>query len=181
MRKNKKRIISIEVFKYPYCGKFESDELLSEKICSYTITLRKKIFGKTRKVFICGQLLFSIISGVCPSHAIGLPKPMTRYVHLNNNNLLKDTLIFQALEEISTGTDFTKSEIDQLYHLSIEYKNNCLSREELVNRISNLRGGGFIDIVSALAVVAGVIVLLLNEQGLGFQQANQHVIIPLYL
>ena len=35
---------SVEVLKYPYCGKsIESEEFLSEKICYSTIKVRKKI------------------------------------------------------------------------------------------------------------------------------------------
>ena len=36
--------------------------------------------------------------------------------------------------------DFTEREIDQLYNLSIECRNNSLSQEELINKISKLRG-----------------------------------------
>ena len=45
--------------------------------------------------------------------------------------------------------DFTEREIDQLYNLGIEWRNNSLSQEELITKISNLRGGSFIDVVSA--------------------------------
>ena len=36
--------VSVEVFKYPYCGKsVESEKFLSEKICCSTIKVQKKI------------------------------------------------------------------------------------------------------------------------------------------
>ena len=52
MSKSKKYKISVEVLKYPYCGKsnesIESEEFLSEKICCYTIKIRKKIVRSIR-------------------------------------------------------------------------------------------------------------------------------------
>ena len=56
MSKPKKYIISVEVFKYPYCGKssesIESEEFLSEKICCYTIRICKKIIKKAKRLEI---------------------------------------------------------------------------------------------------------------------------------
>ena len=40
---------SVEVLKYPYCGKsIESEEFLSEKICYSTIKVRKKIIKRIK-------------------------------------------------------------------------------------------------------------------------------------
>lgn len=47
MLKAKKVVISVEVLKYPFCGKsIESEEFLSEKICSYTVKISKKFLRK---------------------------------------------------------------------------------------------------------------------------------------
>ena len=62
-----------------------------------------------------------------------------------------------------------------MYHLSIEYKNNFLSKEELIIQISNSRGGFFIDVTAALIVICGIIILLINDWGLVFQ-LNPHLI-----
>lgn len=40
--------------------------------------------------------------------------------------------------------DFTQKEINEFYRLSVEYKNNYLSKKELITQISNLRVGSFI-------------------------------------
>ena len=44
MSESNNYIVSVEVLKYPYCGKsIESEEFLSEKSCYSTIKVRKKI------------------------------------------------------------------------------------------------------------------------------------------
>jgi len=83
---------NVEVYKYPYCGRLDdTEDYLSDKICCYTIRIRKKIIKKAKWLIV-------------------------------------------------------SSEMDQLYPLSIEFKNNSINQEELIGKISNLRGGAFIDI-----------------------------------
>ena len=100
MSESNKYIISLEVFKYPYCAKsIESQEFLSEKICCYTIKIRKKIVRKTKRVFVYGQLIFSLGTGLDPTQAIGLPiLPTTPSVMRSNPNLSKKNLIAQAIQ-----------------------------------------------------------------------------------
>lgn len=62
---------------------------------------------------------------------------------------------------------FTKAEMDQLYYLSFECKNNSLSQAELITKITNLRGGAFVDVVGAIGVIAGIIILVTNGEALG--------------
>jgi hypothetical protein len=76
--------------------------------------------------------------------------------------------------------DFTEKEMDQLYNLSIEFRNNSLGQKELITKINNLRGGSFIDIVAALGIIGAIIVLSINDWGLGFQP-NPNVFIPPHL
>ena len=92
----------------------------------------------------------------------------------------KKNLIAQAIQQMPAEIDFTQKEMNQLYRLSVEYKNNSLSKEELITQISNLRGGSFIDIVAALGVIGGIIILLINDWGLAFQP-NPHLIVPPHL
>lgn len=72
---------------------------------------------------------------------------------------------------------FTEREIDQLYHLGIY---NSLSQEELITKISNLRGGSFIDVVAVLGLIGAMIILSTNDWGLAFQP-NPNGIIPPHL
>lgn len=51
------------------------------------------------------------------------------------------------------ASDFTEREIDELYKLSIEYRNNSLSQEELITKISTLRVGSLEDIVASLGII----------------------------
>ena len=63
-----------------------------------------------------------------------------------------------------------------MYNLSIECKNNSLSKEELITKIINLNGGS-IDIVASLGLISGIIILLINDWGLAFQP-NPHLTVP---
>lgn len=51
-------------------------------------------------------------------------------------------------------------EIDQLYNLLIGCRNNSLSKEQLITKISNLKGVSFID---ALKIMGAIIILLTND------------------
>ena len=81
----------------------------------------------------------------------------------SNVRLSKKSIITQVIKEMSAEIDFTEKEIDQLYKLSIECRNNSLSQEELITKISNLRGGSFIDIVAALGIIGAIIILSTND------------------
>ena len=72
-----------------------------------------------------------------------------------------------------TEIDFTGKEIDQLYNLSIECRNNSLSKEQLITKISNLRGGSFVDLAAGLAIIAAIIILANNANG--FQNVPPHL------
>lgn len=72
------------------------------------------------------------------------------------------------------------NEIDQLYHLGIEWRKNSLSQKELITKISNLRGSSFIDVVAALGLIGAMIILSTNDWGLAFQP-NPNAIIPPHL
>ena len=65
-----------------------------------------------------------------------------RSIH-SNGGLSKKVIINQVIKEMPAEIDLTEREIDQLYNLSIECRNNSLSQEELINKISKLRGRGF--------------------------------------
>ena len=89
MSESNKYLISVEVFKYPYCGKLiESEYFLSEKICCYTINIRKKIIKKSKWLIVYADFVLRLTNGVVPSQAIGLvPPPQTsaimRSIHSN--------------------------------------------------------------------------------------------------
>ncbi len=184
MSESNKYLISVEVFKYPYCGKLiESEEFLSEKICCYTIKIRKKIIKKAKWLIVYGDFVLRLTNGVVPSQAIGLAIPsqtpaIMRSIH-SNVGLSKKAIITQVIKEMPAEIESTKREIDQLYNLSIECRNNSLSQEELINKIRNLREGSFINIVVALGVIGAIIILTMNG-GLAFQP-NPNAIIPPHL
>ena len=64
----------MKVFKYPYCSKsIESEEFLSEKICSTTIRVRKKIITKAKWLVVYGDFILRLPNGLVPYQAIVLP------------------------------------------------------------------------------------------------------------
>ena len=183
MAKSKKYVLSVEVYKYPYCGRLDdTKDYLSEKVCRCTIRIRKKIVRKTKRVFVYGQLILSLGNGLAPTQAIGLPiLPTTpsimRSIH-SNADLSKQAIIAQVIQEMPAEIVFTKAEMNELYHLSVGCKSNSLSQEELITKISNLRGGAFVDVVAGLAIIATIIILANNANGF---QPNPHVIVPPHL
>ena len=117
MAKSKKHVLSIEVYKYPYCGTLEDTEnYLSNKICFYNIKIRKKIVRKTKRVFVYGQLILCLGNGLAPTQAIGLPilpnTPAIIKVSHSNVGLSKKAIIAQVIKEMPAEIDFTEKEID---------------------------------------------------------------------
>lgn len=89
----KKYKISVEVFKYPYCGKsVKSEKFLSEKICCSTIKVRKKIIKGIKWSILYLEVSVSVANGVIPSQAIGLAIP-TQTLRLSD--LFIQMLIYQ--------------------------------------------------------------------------------------
>lgn len=98
----------------------------------------------------------------------------------SNAVLSKKLIITAVMKEMSAEIDFTEREMDQLYHLSVECRNNSLSQEELITQISNLRGGAFVDVFATFGLIGAMIILLTNDCSLAFQ-ANPNAIIPPHL
>lgn len=175
MENSKKYLLSVEVYKYPYCGKLdETEDYLSDKVCRCTIKIRKKIVLKTKRVFIYAQLIFSLGNGLAPTQAIGLPflptgPSIMGSIHSNVGLSKKQVIVAQVTQDMSVGIVFTKVEMDELYEFSLAYKNNCLSKEDLISKIINLRGGSFEDVISILTVI--------SHSSSGFQP-NPHPYIP---
>lgn len=182
MSESKKHLLSTEVYKYPFCGTInDTENFLSNEICCYTLRTRKKIIKKAKWLIVYGDFIIRLTNGVVPSRTIGMIPPQTskimRSIH-SNADLTKQAIIAQVIKEMPAEIDFTKKEIDQLYNLSIECRNNSLSKEQLITKISDLRGGSFIDIVGAFGIIGAIIILLSN--GLGFHP-NPYVIVSPHL
>lgn len=183
MVKPKKHLLSYAVYKYPYCAKLDGAEnYLSDKVCQGTIKIRKKTVRKTKRVFVYLTLILSIGNGLAPAQAIGLPILMNtpaimKFSH-SSVGLPRKVTIAQIIKEMSAEIDFTETEINQLYTLGTEWRNKSLTQEELINKISNLRGGEFIDVAAAIAVMSILIILLTNDLGVGFQPLPPAIVPP---
>jgi hypothetical protein len=141
---------------------------LSEKICFHSIEIKKKIVIKTKRIFVYGQLILPLSNVLIPTQAISLPilpTPSIMKFIDSNCDFSKQAIIAQVTQQMSPGIDFTQREIDQFYYFSIECKNNFISKEELITKISNLRDGN-IDIsyiIAALILICNIIILLRNK------------------
>ena len=100
-----------------------------------------------------------------------------RSIH-SNTDLSKQAIIAQVIQQMPAEIDFTQKEMNELYYLSVECKNNSLSQEELITKITNLRGGSFVDVAAGLAIIAAIIILANNANGF---QRNPHVNVPPHL
>jgi len=160
MAKSKKYVLSVEVYKYPYCGSLDdTQDYLSDKICCYTIRIRKKIVRKTKRVFVYGQLILSLSSGLAPTQAIGLPilpPPIMRSIHSDTS---KEIIISQVINNNPEKIIFNEKQMDKLYDLAVKCRNNSINREEL---IMELRGGGIENWVAAFGMIIAIITLLNN-------------------
>ena len=52
-------------------------------------------------------------------------------------NYRKKAIIAQVIQDMSAKNYFTESEIEELYNLSVECKNNFLSQDESITKINN--------------------------------------------
>lgn len=121
------------MYKYPYCAKLDdTEDYLSDKVCRGTIKIWKKIVRKTKRVFVYVQLILPLGNGLAPTQAIGLPiLPNTPAImKFSHSNVGLSNA--QVIKEMPAEIDFTEREIDQLYNLGIEWRNNSLSQEELL-------------------------------------------------
>ena len=88
---------------------------------------------------------------------IGLPtSPQISVIALSMNSnagLSKEYRIDRVMKRMTAEMDFTEKEIDQLYNLAIECKNNSLNKEQLIKKINDLRDGSFIDTETAFDIV----------------------------
>lgn len=160
---------SSEVLKYPYCGnRIESKEFLSEKICRFTIRIRKKIIKKAKSFIIYGDLILrltSIPGGIVPSRAIGIsmlpnhPPILTSMP--STSSFQKERVIAMIMEHTPDTIVFTETQINKLYEIALKLKcpENRISREEL---IAELRGGDIKDYVTAIGVIMAIIGILFN-------------------
>jgi hypothetical protein len=167
MSKVKKSVLSVEVYKYPYYGRLDDTEgYLSNKICCGTIKIRKKFIETVKLLIFYGEPVFRLGYNLPPSQAIGIPvlPPIIRMSSTQlNGPLSKNEIITQVSKEMSSKIVFTKTEMDQLYDLSVKYKDNAISQEELLTEISNLRGGSDAEVAAFLVIVATITLLMASN------------------
>jgi len=80
-----------------------------------------------------------------------------RSIH-SNADLSKQAIIAQVIQQMPAEIDFTQ--------------------EELITKITNLKGGSFVDVAAGLSIIAAIIILANNANGF---QTNPHVSVPPHL
>ena len=103
---------------------------------------------------------------------------MLRSIH-SNAKLSKNAILAQVIEQMPAAKSaFTQEEMNELYYLSVEYKNNSLSKDELITKITNIRCGAFVDVIEGLAIILAIIIVAKNANGF---QPNPHINPPPHL
>lgn len=128
-----------------------------------------------------GEPVFRLRYNVTPSQGIGIPipPPIIRVSSIQlNGPLSKNEIITQVSKKMSSKIVFTKTEMNQLYDLSVKYKDNAISQEELLTEISNLRGGSDVEIAAFLVIVATITLLMGSSSAFPL---NPNGIIPPHL
>ena len=181
MAKSKKYVLSVEVYKYPYCGRLDdTQDYLSEKICRYTTKIHKKIVRRAKRVLVYGHLT----NGLAPSQAISLPiyrtSPSISTIRAKID-LSKKVIIARVIESNSDRIVLTEKQMDQLYDIAMRCKSNSItSQNQLINE---LRGGGLLEphlLTATLIGIIGAVVLTLYLSE-GFQVPPNPNIVPPHL
>jgi hypothetical protein len=100
------------------------------------------------------------------SLAIRLPvlpmnESITRSIH-SNSALNKKVVIAVAVKNLPDEIRFSESELDQLYDLCVEYKNDLINRDELITKIKDIRGGDYVDVAVVIVFISIMIVAFPN-------------------
>ena len=121
MSKSENYPISIEVYKYPYCGKINNTEnYLSDKICCYTAKICKKFIKRTKLLIFSADFILRLTNGVVSSQAICLLIPISPQTPLIMNSINSNADCFKKtkVDQITSSKtfvemDFSKEEINQ--------------------------------------------------------------------
>jgi len=177
MAKSKKYVLSVEVYKYPYCGRLDdTQDYLSEKICRYAIKIRKKIVRGAKRVLVYGHLT----NGLAPSQAISLPiyrtSPSISTIRAKID-LSKKVIIARVIESNSDRIVWNEKQMDQLYDIAMRCKSNSINSKEQL--ISELRGGGFPETATLIGIIGAVVLMAYMSEG--FQVPPNPNIVPPHL
>lgn len=177
---SKSKILSVEVYKYSYCARpSDTKDYLSEKICRYTIKIRKKIVRGAKRVFVYGQLISSLNDGLAPSQAIGLPIYRTSSSIIRSKiDLSKKVIIARIIESNPDQIVWNEKQMDKLYDIAMRCKSNSITSKEQL--ISELRGGGFTEAAVLIGVIGALVLMAYISEG--FQVSpNRQAIVPPHL
>lgn len=138
--------------------------------------IRRQIIQKIKNLILYGDLVFSITaSAIIPFQAMGLlllpSKDLTLIKMKSSINSYKQQEMYEIISQSPQSINFTEDEIRQLIDFSIQYQNKSLSREELKNKIKDLRGGSLREWLEAAAIISLVIILSKNS-ALGFSHST---------
>jgi hypothetical protein len=172
--------ISREVFKFPWNGNFEPNynEMFSEKFCCYTINVRKKVRKRIKWAIFYVQVGFPLANGVVPSQVIGLPilPPTSSIMRSIHYDTPKKVIIARVINNSIEKILFTEKQMDEFYDLAVKYRNNSMSREEVILELS---GGAIENWVAAVGIILTILTMMNNlNTGEGFSVPPGAIVPP---
>ena len=150
--------ISREVTKFPYCGTIDEEKLFfSEKLCNINI----KTFMLAWHYTI---LFLALTSSLSPVQAIGLPVALPTPVTLvRPTKRTSKNFVMANLSNCKESKLFNSKELDQLYQLGINFKHSSIDENQLLDRIAQLRGGSYVNVIAALVIIGVILVLIITD------------------
>lgn len=167
-KRHSKYAITREIYNYPFSAREnENVDYLSDKIDRFVVKTTKKVKRGLKWAMPPAQAIAKILQEAPLDVQIGVgPQaqfPSTRL----RTEMSKEKILRRAVQTsgVRVGVDFTKSEIDKLLEIALEYRDcaSAHSNPELLRKLKNIRGG-FLppeDVLKALSVVV-VIMLIAN-------------------
>ena len=137
--------------------------------------LRKKIVRKIKWTMFYLNYILQFYSTIPapPGRAMGVPPAASSIMGSLNSSATRAATIAKAIkaQEMPNRINFTTMEMEKLYDLSIQCKDNSINREELITTIKTLRSGEFVDVVVALSIIASIIIIISTSAN-GFTPIN---------
>ena len=140
--------------------------------------IAKRLIEKTIYSLQLFQVAISIHQ--TPHRVIGffgpLPKPNIQVERISSQSFSKAKIV-SAIGKHKFAQNFDQQEIEEFYSYAEQLANNSITKEQLINRLSQLRGGE-LNVPAVLAVIAVIMILLLNSWSISVDAELPTFILP---
>nr|QUS63742.1 hypothetical protein [Haslea silbo] len=147
--------------------------MFSEKFCSCTIKVRKRVVKKIKWSIFYLEVSLSVANGVIPSQAIGLPvfptsAPKMRFTQ----SILEKVKIAPVTHNIAYKVIYTEPEIDELQQSVFNQFKKGYDVQQVINM---LRAGDMdFDTAFAIALTAAIAYMIHANRVQGFQPVHHY-------